>query len=314
MKSKVNFLFLLGLGVMLFFTSCKKEEEKNYILESDYFTAQNSEYVKADFPDASSGAPAIQEVAGNPSVIPGGTNPLAVSTEGEADYVLVGVEGVDGYLKVPAATRATDEFVMIQLLISQNLSDEEFVIIIAVETDGHVSEHETIQVSRVEVGTGKLQVSLSWDTPTDVDLHLVEPNGAEIYYGNSESSNGGELDLDSNAGCGIDNVNNENITYSDQDIVEAGEYIVRVDYWSDCEVADDTHYGVTAYYDGVLIATTSGNNPMSGVFHQADADNGGYGSGVEVMRFTVPGTRSSAPVYVMKYSTDKPKVLSPEKM
>ena len=49
----------------------------------------------------------------------------------------------------------------------------------------------------------------------DVDLHLIEPNGGHIYYGNRRSSNGGFLDIDSNPDCSIDGVNNENIYYQE---------------------------------------------------------------------------------------------------
>ena len=34
----------------------------------------------------------------------------------------------------------------------------------------------------VQVGTGDVQISLSWDVDSDVDLHVVDPNGDEIYW------------------------------------------------------------------------------------------------------------------------------------
>merc|ERR1712157_69993 len=38
---------------------------------------------------------------------------------------------------------------------------------------------------------------LGWDTDkTDIDLHVVEPSGTEVYYGNRTSSIGGQISRD----------------------------------------------------------------------------------------------------------------------
>ena len=88
----------------------------------------------------------------------------------------------------------------------------------------------------VLVGTGDVQVGIVWNTPTDVDLHVTEPGGETLYFGNKNSATGGQLDLDSNAGCSIDGVNAENIFWpAGQSPV--GDYTARVHMWSDCGVA-----------------------------------------------------------------------------
>ena len=50
---------------------------------------------------------------------------------------------------------------------------------------------------------GSLQFTLNWEntprTPEDLDLHVIEPGGCEIYWGNRQCV--GKLDLDANAGC-----------------------------------------------------------------------------------------------------------------
>ncbi len=44
-----------------------------------------------------------------------------------------------------------------------------------------------------EYGTGDLQVTLLWDFPGDLDLHVIEPDGYDIgYVGNVEGEGGGE--------------------------------------------------------------------------------------------------------------------------
>ena len=88
----------------------------------------------------------------------------------------------------------------------------------------------------VLVGTGDVQVGIVWDTPTDVDLHVTEPGGDHIYYANTTSSTGGQLDLDSNAGCSIDGTNAENIFWP-AGSSPVGDFTARVHMWSDCGVA-----------------------------------------------------------------------------
>ena len=34
----------------------------------------------------------------------------------------------------------------------------------------------------IELGQGDIQITLTWDTQTDVDLHVVEPSGEEIFF------------------------------------------------------------------------------------------------------------------------------------
>ncbi len=127
-----------------------------------------------------------------------------------------------------------------------------------------------------EAQAGNLRVSLGWDTPTDVDLHVIEPSGEEIYYSHKNSATGGYLDLDSNAGCGIDNVNQENVFW---ELPPSGEYIVRVDYWSSCGDYP-ANYRLTVTGCGV------DNPPVIGRFESYQSDGGSSGSGREILRFT----------------------------
>jgi hypothetical protein len=63
---------------------------------------------------------------------------------------------------------------------------------------------------------GPVQVTVRWDTDTDVDLHLDEPlpdgGVCEIYYGDTggAASSWGAVGELSNAGCSIDGVDIEN--------------------------------------------------------------------------------------------------------
>jgi hypothetical protein len=58
-------------------------------------------------------------------------------------------------------------------------------------------------VSKADTGTGDVQITLQWDTEADLDLHVFEPDGTEIYFGNrGPTATLGELDVDANAACG----------------------------------------------------------------------------------------------------------------
>ncbi len=290
----LSLLALVGFSLVLVFSACKKDDDdktSENLLEKSYFTVENGVYKDAGFPakSDSQSAPEIDAVYGNASVLEGGSNPISIQTSSSVKEIIIGVEGVKGYYSLPASNlKSADEVYLVILLLSQDFEKDSFVILLAIQNDQNlVSTHETITVTRIEAGTGKLQISCSWDRPNDIDLHLVEPNGEEIYYGNEISDNGGSLDVDSNAGCSIDNINSENITYGDTAIVENGNYIVRVDLWSNCSVESNTNVVVTALYNGQKINPTSGTNPYSGIFTQADEDYGVEGDGREIMKFAI---------------------------
>ena len=47
-----------------------------------------------------------------------------------------------------------------------------------------------------DLGGGDVQVTLNWSGDADLDLHVLDPDGTEIYFGNPTSSSGGVLDFD----------------------------------------------------------------------------------------------------------------------
>lgn len=76
---------------------------------------------------------------------------------------------------------------------------------------------------------GDLCCRLAWFNFDDLDLHMVEPNGYEIYYGRKgPSPRGGCLDVDMNAGGPQTREPVENIFYRSKDHMQEGIYILRV--------------------------------------------------------------------------------------
>lgn len=142
--------------------------------------------------------------------------------------------------------------------------------------------------------SGELQVTLQWQneprTPDDLDLHVVEPDGCEIYYGTGSLFSCqpvGSLDLDANAAC-IDTASSAGLAFDTENIIypvnprpPTGHYVVRVDYWDECRPNTEVPFVVTVRKG--TVQTTH-----HGVFHHSEADMGDVGSGVTVTEFDFP--------------------------
>ena len=81
------------------------------------------------------------------------------------------------------------------------------------------------------VKDGAQVMSLFFNKATDLDLHVIEPDGTEIYYANTSSDSGGLLNLDSNPACSLDYVNNEHVGWLE---APSGSYQLRVEYYQAC--------------------------------------------------------------------------------
>lgn len=87
---------------------------------------------------------------------------------------------------------------------------------------------------------GDLCCRLSWSNFDDLDLHMDEPNGYHIYYGNKQvlSPSGGMLDVDMNAGGPHTREPVENIFYASKDRMREGVYRLYVHQYSKRETAN----------------------------------------------------------------------------
>jgi hypothetical protein len=128
-------------------------------------------------------------------------------------------------------------------------------------------------------GGGRLAISLAWASASDLDLHVLEPGGAEIWSDAPASPSGGTLDLDSNSQCVVDGHNGESVRYA---MPPPGHYLVRVDTFSLCGLASAA-WRVQVTLDGAPLASAEGTS--------VEADSYGRhqrGSGREALGFDVP--------------------------
>jgi Ca-activated chloride channel family protein len=96
--------------------------------------------------------------------------------------------------------------------------------------------------------SGDVRVSLLWNNFNDVDLHVIDPFGEEIFYGHKRSQSLGELDVDMNAGGRQSEKPVENI-YWPLGKAPAGHYRVRVHLYANREHRD-TPFGVEVLNKG----------------------------------------------------------------
>jgi hypothetical protein len=112
-------------------------------------------------------------------------------------------------------------------------------------------------VADTSVGHGDVQITLTWEASVDLDLHVVDPSGEEIYYDNTSSASGGQLDRDnlcSNLVIGRP----ENVFWPTGGAPD-GTYKVFVNYYGGCESNEAVSYtlrtvvrGQVTTYDGTI--------------------------------------------------------------
>jgi hypothetical protein len=215
------------------------------------------------------------------TAINGGSTMITVEATTTIVKIYVAIQGEDGYweVTVPAGASIAD----VLLTLAQQLPPELAIVFEVVDSAGNISAPVTVLTTIIKVKTGDVAVSVSWNVDNDVDLHVVDPNGFEIYYdfASRTSPEGGMLDLDSNAGCAIDMIDNEHIVWP-AGMAPAGTYTVRVDNYENCT-------STAANY--VVTVQTKGKPPQTfmGSFLATDAgDAGAAGSGVLITTFTYP--------------------------
>ena len=127
------------------------------------------------------------------------------------------------------------------------------------------------------ISSTPVQIVATWDSIADVDLHVVEPSGTEIYWDNpGPTTSGGMLDADANNDCR---------TATDKETVKwamnapNGAYTVRLDYYTNCNTVALTNYSVAITNGGTTLAPITGS--FTGI-----GDLGALGAGRLITTFT----------------------------
>ena len=302
-KNFFNGLMLAGLLLApMALTSCLNSDDETIVLEDykangkslqdDYFTIENAEYQQGAFPASTDGS-SIGTVTLNNQALSGGMNFITVRTTRVYRCFYVGIDGVSGYYvyRPTTYTREGSYYVYtIPVYYTPNYGEDIDMKISGETEGGDRSEPYKGHVAYVESQSGDLNINLTFTTAKDVDLHLLMPDGTEIYYGNrgEQDSAGNQiygLDHDSNAGCHIDNLNNENI-FIPASMVKAGTYRVFVNLYSNCDTSvGPTTWSVAARFRGSYVTNqlNGGLNPMNGSY----AARASSGDKTEVIRFTI---------------------------
>ncbi len=128
----------------------------------------------------------------------------------------------------------------------------------------------------VDIGTGDVHITLTWDNATDVDLHVIDPFGEEIYYAHPRSASGGWLDVDDIDGYGPENI------YWPEGEAPTGAYTVVVVYYRDYGLGA-SNYEVTVRYtsdgSGRSVETYRGTLTNDGERHTITTFTIGSGGG-----------------------------------
>jgi hypothetical protein len=261
-----------GLAGLLFFVgSCKKSDD---VLPDRIDPANASQLSRvlvfptgtetqsgnAPAPSTGSNVPVVSSAYTSLISSNGSTAPLTYlyrNVTGTLAGFYVQVTGADRYFRIPfSGTSSSSGRISLPVGIPTNVINGEFELVFCVyDSNGRISEPTRVRINVLELGTGAIQVSLSWDDTTDQDLYVTDPGNNTIYFLQETSPSGGELDRDD-----IDGYGPENIFWLSN--APDGRYQVRVNAYRAAPSTTPTNFYVTVSYPGgsrSFTGTTSSN-------------------------------------------------------
>jgi uncharacterized protein YfaP (DUF2135 family) len=100
------------------------------------------------------------------------------------------------------------------------------------------------RLRREKAKTGDSHISFAWNNSNDLDLHVIQPNGEEIYFKNKTSiSTGAVLDVDMNFNENRSDKPVENV-YWPKGKALRGHYQIKVVHYANKGAPDPTSYMV----------------------------------------------------------------------
>lgn len=266
-----------------------------------YFRVPGAQFYPGPFPSPSPSAPAVASIVlVNSFMYPNDVSyPITGALGPGATAAAIGLERDIGYWIVPAglpnvAAPNDPSYAATGTFSSGIVPGQYTLAVAAVDSAGHFGPPST-QILTAHTSptspTGDLVFTLTWDTESDMDLHVVDPSGTEIDHDqmsdqpppfDPQPAGGsyGFLDWDSNANCVIDGKREEDVVWPNPP--PSGTYVVRVDAASLCG-QPIAHWTVRAISNGTQVSEAQGT--------AVDADTRGphgQGAGVTALTLDVP--------------------------
>ncbi len=261
----------------------------------------NAQFYRGKPPAAGDG-PSVTQLVPSPNLIRRGpSGSVSGSVPRETTAVAVWLDGDVGYWIVTPGS--LDPMQLGQLnfgapaTYARNLPAGSYTLhAAAADGRGHFGPPTDFALKTEETPImGTLVVSLAWDTEADLDLHVVTPDGTEVWANKINSAplpvpgqptdpnawkSGGILDFDSNGSCVIDGRRLENVYWTVPP--PSGHYIVRVDTFSMCgEYIANWRVNATLGDQTLGAAAGFGRDTDVVLPH-------GAGAGVKALEFDIP--------------------------
>lgn len=267
----------LSLAVLAVATACVDSVPPDRGADA-YMQMPGAQFVRGTMPGGSAAGPAVAQIdLINDNIWPGfADDPVTGALGPTATAAAIGLQGDVGYWIVVAgppdvATPTNPSFSSTAAFSFGIVPGNYTLVVRAVDAAGNFGlPSEQILVAEPSPtnppATGDLVITLTWDTEVNLDLHVVDPNGTEIYWGSPSSQppfsfdqpDGGSfgyLDYDSNANCVIDGLRREDAIWAEPP--PSGKYTVRVDAPTLCG-QPIAHWNVSASLYSQVIGQASG--------------------------------------------------------
>ena len=241
-----------------------------------YLRIPGASFVRGAMPSGAASAPAVASIViVNAIIHPDLVDyPLAGALGPGATAAAIGLAGDSGYWIVPAglpsvATPDDPSFAATATFSAGIVPGAYALVVHAVDDQGRFGPPATQTLTAQaapDTPQGAMVITLTWDTESDMDLHVVDAAGVEIFHGAmsdqpppfaapQEAGSYGFLDWDSNANCVIDGKRQESVIWPNQP--PPGSYTVRVDAASLCG-QPIARWTVEATLDGRSIGRAQG--------------------------------------------------------
>jgi hypothetical protein len=267
---------------------------------SAYMQVRGAQFVPGPMPAGSPSGPAVLSVnLVNNDIYPSFANdPITLALGPTATAAAIGLQNDVGYWIVvagpPSVATPDDPSVAATAAFARGIVQGTYTLVVrAMDAAGTYGPPVTQILTAFDsptnpAPTGQLVVTLTWDTESNLNVHVVDPLGEEIFWAApstvpADPVDGGSyatIDYDSNANCVIDGLRREDVTWANAP--PSGHYLVRVDAASLCG-QPIANWTVTATLRGQVVGTASGV-----AVDASTRGSHGSGAGVNALEFDVP--------------------------